>query len=159
MRAKLLFLSILLFPALAVGGRGEPAATVAAMPLTTVCARSNNVGYWNLPAVLNHYNLLCGGQIMCVRGSLAHYQHKQIAGYGDIAQWLWTGNATATFSIAQQNAIMASATSLANANRPSGKFVVNISYFNDFLVGPGGYFVGANINYADCSGPGHSLPN
>jgi hypothetical protein len=114
----------------------------------SLCSRTDNVAYWDLPSKLNHFEAFCGGVPNC---SLSNIETKTIASYGNISQWLWYGPSNATFTIAQQDAIRATARSLGNANRPSGKSLVRVSYFTDFPVGNGDYNIGAIVKYATCT--------
>jgi hypothetical protein len=92
------------------------------------------------------------------------FETKQISEYGGgIFQWLvQTNNSNASYSPAQQDAIILQAKTLANNNRPASKFVYDIQFFRDFTVEIGGseYVIGANITYARCgknsspTGPG-----
>jgi hypothetical protein len=151
-----LFSSLLLYGLLfgAVMGCSHPMHQIASdtISIGPSCARGDNVGYWNLPATLNRVTgSWCSGEVYC-RGMWKNYQVKTIAAYGDIQQWLWSGSSSATFSIVDQNAIIANARSIGTANKPSGKTLVQITYFSDFLVGPNGYFIGAHVAYASCGG-------
>ena len=60
---------------------------------------------------------------------------------------------TAFYSVGQQNAIIGNARNVANQNKPTGKQIYKISFFQDLIVptqSPTTYFVGANVTYAKC---------
>jgi hypothetical protein len=87
-------------------------------------------------------------------GSTADFEVKQIAGYIDPAQWLAsTTSPYAPYSVSQQNAIIQSANSKANAMRPVSKFIFGMQFFQDITVPnnhPPTYYIGANVTYARC---------
>jgi hypothetical protein len=147
---KLSFAAILFSCFLASGHAGP---VQRGIPL--YCSLSNGTNFWDLPSALNRYSG-CRAHFVCRSGSPVNFQHKQIASYGAIPQWLWDGPSTATFSVAQQGAIMANAGTLANANRPPNTVVYVVSYFSDIVVGEpdSDYLIGANVTYASCSAGG-----
>jgi hypothetical protein len=97
-------------------------------------------------------------QAVCA-GNTVDSETKQIAGYINPAQWLvTTTNPNAPYSISQQNAIIQSANTKANAMRPAGKMISSMQFFWDMIVpiNTPSYFIGANVTYARClkgSGP------
>jgi hypothetical protein len=81
--------------------------------------------------------------------------HKRIAGYGnpnEINQWLVQDYQGLSYTPSMQDAIINNAYSIANANKPAGRFVYRVTFFFDMIVPTGNvaYFIGADIQYAYC---------
>jgi hypothetical protein len=77
----------------------------------------------------------------------------QIDGYTDSAGWLWSGPATTTFAVAQQDSTIADAIVRAGKVTPPGKVIVKIAFFRDIIVGtpPVYYFMYFKVTFAHCS--------
>jgi hypothetical protein len=76
---------------------------------------------------------------------------KELAGY-TLSNWLWSGPTPKTFTVAEQDALIAQARARAQAARPASKTIRAIGFFTDFIVPSqgGAYFVGARATYGNC---------
>jgi hypothetical protein len=153
-RNMVISLSIFMFTLLLLGAKADA-------QVVNFCGR-HTVTFFPLAAELDYayqcHRTLCKGP--------NDSETKQISEYGGgIFQWLvQTNNSNASYSPAQQDAIILQAKTLANNNRPASKFVYDIQFFRDFTVDIGGseYVIGATITYVRCgphtspTGPGSS---
>jgi len=143
-------------PLFAAGG---PAGATPPHALTLALCVQHPVQFPGLVTALNRYVGACSGVPAC---QVYQLETLQIAAYGQIQQWLvTTSNMTAFYSPAQQNAIIGNTHNIANQNRPPGKQIYKISFFQDLVVPnqpPTVYFLGANVTYAKCR-PGSSKAN
>jgi hypothetical protein len=125
--------------------------------VTQHCPR-RPIGYFQAAAELNRVQSGCLGSLECFRSVWGNLETKELAGYA-LSNWLWSGPAPKTFSIAEQDAMIADARARAQTQRPAGKAIRSIGFFTDFIVPSqgGAYFVGARATYGNCV-PGGSLP-
>jgi hypothetical protein len=111
-------------------------------------------GFFTSPEVLGE---LAQGYANCypqpVCAAPTDLQPIQIDGYSNSSGWLWMGLSTTTFTVAQQNAIIADAISRAGGVAPLGKVIVNITFFRDIIVGsgPDEYVMYFKVTFARCS--------
>jgi len=112
------------------------------------------VGFFTSPEVLGE---LAQGYANCypqpVCTSPTDLETIQIDGYINYSLWLWTGPSTATFTVAQQNAIIADAISRAGAVTPLGKKIVNITFFRSIITSNTSvsYQIYFTVTFARCS--------
>jgi len=122
------------------------------------CSRSTAT-FFDLPPELNRiYH--CNLPVFCsAAGGPTGFVHKQIAGYGDIPQWLESTSDPKSYNAARQDSIITKAKDIANAKMPArvvwigtAFFVYDIEFFLDFIVpvGQASYYIGANVTYAYC---------
>ena len=76
---------------------------------------------------------------------------KNIDGYTNWSNWVWSGLSTTTFSTSQQDALIATGISKANAVAPPGKTLIKLVFFMDIITSqPVEYVVGEHATYAKC---------
>jgi hypothetical protein len=135
---------------------GQPAQSTAVKP-RSLCVRHEPVAYGFVDGELTQTYLRCHAQPACRQ--FAQTETKQIAGYSaQIPQWLWSNNSdNHAFSVAQQDGFIAAAKQLAVTHAPPGKVISGISFFRDMVPSTTtpGYFLGANITYAQCGNVPH----
>jgi hypothetical protein len=113
------------------------------------------VTFFKLAAELNAAQSPCQSRLDCARGQLGNTETKEIAGYA-LSNWLWSGPAPKTFTVAEQDQYVADGKARALNARPSSKMLVQVTFFTDFIVPTqgGAYFLGARALYGNCVGSG-----
>jgi len=128
----------------------------SAPPAAASCLRHAPIGFFTQPEVLGELGQAyanCYPQPVCA--SPTELETIQIDGYTDPSKWLWSGLSTSTFSIAQQDTIIAAAINQANAVTPTGKKILNIAFFRSVIVGndPVYYFIYCTVTFGRCASP------
>jgi hypothetical protein len=106
------------------------------------------VGFFTLAAELNRAQNCVA--LECL-GSCSNIENKELAGY-TLSDWLWTGPTPKNFTAAEESAFRVAAQTRALAARPTGKTLISITFFTDFIVPNqgGAYFLGARAYYGVC---------
>jgi hypothetical protein len=103
------------------------------VPPSTTCVRHEPVGFFTSPEILGELGQVfahCYSHPTCANPT--DLETIQFDGYGNSAGWLWMGPSTTTFSVAQQDAIIADA--LNRAGAVPGKIIINLTFFRDVIV-------------------------
>jgi hypothetical protein len=126
-----------------------------AKPPIISCVRHDPVGFFTVPSeILGELGQIyanCYPHPVCTNPT--DLETIQIDGYVPPAQWLWSGPSTTTFGVAQQDSIINDAIVRAGNVKPSGKEIVDITFFRDIITStpPVYYFMYCKVTFARCS--------